>query len=70
MLNKGIAMRHQHNAGLQLKKYWKKKANELATNSKEFFKTFKPFLDQRIVLIYTQRLTSKLTALKLVLTPS
>jgi len=29
---------------IAIKQYWKKKANELTTNSKEFFKTFKPFL--------------------------
>jgi len=29
---------------LAIKQYWKKKADEVTRNSKEFFKTFKPFL--------------------------
>ena len=32
---------------IAIKQYWKKKANELTTNSKEFFKTFKPFLGSK-----------------------
>jgi len=32
---------------IAIKQYWKKKANELTTNSKEFFKTFKPFLESK-----------------------
>jgi len=32
---------------IAIKQYWKKKANELTTNSKEFFKTFKLFLGSK-----------------------
>ena len=32
---------------IAIKQYWKKKANELTTNSKEFFKTSKPFLGSK-----------------------
>ena len=32
---------------IAIKQYWKKKANDLTTNPKEFFKTFKPFLGSK-----------------------
>ena len=32
---------------IAIKQYWKKKADELTRNSKEFFKTFKPFLGSK-----------------------
>lgn len=32
---------------IAIKQYWKKKADELMRNSKEFFKTFKPFLGSK-----------------------